>query len=250
MMKRVLVYAIAVIILLSIVLIANFVSNSFESNQILQQQYESEQSSILRSEVEQSESLQAESEAEQSSILQSEVEQHAKLQIEAELHVKSEYESISQRFEEKSEQFDRFAKKFISVYEEFGYELFDNSYGFENAGGKPGERLEYESNIDTLDNMDYIRYVPDSKGYSYILFYLPSFVDTYEYCDIHEEYHYFTKRFLLVYIPDAHMDDESIVAIHEEIFNDGDLQRIKDNLFLTIFLEYPCIELEEGYIEY
>jgi hypothetical protein len=232
-MKKIILFTIIVIILFSIALIIDFISISFDSKQIVQQQYVAEQNTILQSEVEQSAKIK--SETKQSEKLQQEADQNAKLQAEAEKIEEYEYKMICKDIEDKYDQIESISKTLISVYKEFGYdEVAVNDY-FSNSDNDE-VLYEYRSNIESLEFLCYFRCI-QNDGYTYVGFDYPAGTALFEYCDLHSEYHNFGKRYCLIYIPDEHLDEESI-AILNESFN-RTLQNVKDNLFTIWFLEDP-----------
>jgi hypothetical protein len=238
-MKKIMFLAIILITLLSVVLITNTLYKLSEAKQIAQKQYEAEQSAILQSEAEQNAKLQ--SEAEQSAKVQAEAEQHAKLQAEAEKIEKYEYEMICQHIEEASEELKSFSKKFLSVYNEYGFDYFDVNYGFLKRGNSD-EQLEYKSNIDILEIMDMIGVAHGTPSNfvveEFVFLEYPARTKVYKYCHIHSEYHYFEKWYCIFYIPDQYLNDESIAALNE--FYDGTIQHVKDNLFTWWYWGSPC----------
>jgi hypothetical protein len=242
-MKKTKIIAIVAIVLFSIALGTFVFIKSHQSEQIAQQQYEAEQSSILQSKVEESAKLQSEAEqseklqqeADQNEQLQREAEQNTRLQAEAVQQEKLDYEEMCQHIEDISDKLESVSKLLISVNKEFGYDrdaVLNSFYNNENSE----EWLEYKSLIEPLRFMREILFV-QNKGYTYVSFYYPVLTTSYEYCEIHSEYHYFSKEYYIIYIPDEYMDEASIDGLN--VFFNGTMQKIKDNLFIVWFWYMP-----------
>jgi hypothetical protein len=242
-MKRILIFTIIAIALLSVVLIAIAMNKSYQAEQIAQQQYEAEQSAKIQAEIEQSERLQEEAEqsekqqqeADQNEQLQREAEQNTRLRAEAAQQEKLDYEEMCQYIEDISEQLESVSKLLISVNKEFGYDEDAVSNGFYNNENSE-EWLEYKSLIEPLRFMRDILFV-QNKGYTYVCFYYPTLTTSYEYCEIHSEYHYFGKEYYIIYIPDEYTDEASIDDLND--FFNGTMQKIADNLFTVWFWSIP-----------
>jgi hypothetical protein len=142
---------------------------------------------------------------------------------------------MCQNIEENSDYYIEFSKKFISVFEEFGFYWFRNEWGFyEPPGGS--ERLEFEINSELLGYESYIR---NYGEYSYVELEYPYLIEIFLYCNKHDEYHYFYNKYVVIYIPDEYMNEETIDIINTKHFHSG-LRNIKDNLFVAFRLEIPC----------
>jgi hypothetical protein len=201
-----------------------------------------EQKAKLQSEAKQSSKLQYESE--KSSKLQSRVEERAQLQYEAEQNEKLQYEFeqkaildyelMCKNIEENSDYYIEFSEKFISLYEEFGYDTYKIDRGFYELYN-PNELFEYEFDSDLLGYESHIR---NYERYSYVELEYPDTIDGYAYCNKHDEYHYFYNKYMVIYIPDEYMNKETIDIIMTTKLRD--LKHIKDNLFVAFRLENPC----------
>jgi hypothetical protein len=231
-MKRIIISAILVIVLLSVVLVTIAMNKTSEV----------EQSTILHSEVEQNEKLQ--SEAEQSTKLQSEAEQSEKLQQEFEQDKKRQYlpeerdelQNLSQKYEQvqyelicltiekNSDYYKSFSEKCIFEFEENGYaENFAVGDLFNLE--KIEDKLEDEYNTDLLSghmiihNIEGIILVQLQYAVSIEVYYFSDgFVDPLSYdCSV-------------IYVPDEYMNEESIAALKTRI---DSLENIKDNLFIV-----------------
>jgi flagellar motility protein MotE (MotC chaperone) len=243
LMKKVIIFAIIVIVLLCVVAIIITMNKSHEAERITQQQYDAEKSEKLHFEVERSANLQ--SEADQNEQLQREAELNTKLQAEAEANIKlqHEYEQqekldyglMCQHIEDNNDKIESVAKKLISVYEEFDYDRAAVNNGFfrnDNAEGL----LEFNTNIDSL-YLDRHFGCSQNNGYSFAFFEFPGYFEVFEYCNLHSKYHYFSKRYYIIYIPDEYLDESSIASLNESY--NGTLRNVKDNLFTMWILEDP-----------
>jgi hypothetical protein len=158
----------------------------------------------------------SEYEREQIKILQKEADQNTKLQ----------YELICQTIVENSDYYINFSKKFISVYEEFGYTKYNAGYDFFWLNNID-ERLEYESNNDLLGNESKIR---NEIGIRYVELVYPKYAEVFNYS--HEYTVHQIYNCLIIYIPDEYMDEELINTLNKEIYGTT-LEKLKDNLFVA-----------------
>jgi hypothetical protein len=141
-----------------------------------------------------------------------------------EKNAKIQYELMCQNIKENSEYYEDFSKKFISVYEEFGYDRYDTDCGFYEKH-LTEERLEYESNKNLIGYESRILY---HKGICYIVLHYPDRIKKFNY---NSEYYYYDS-YAVVYIPDEFMDEVSIETLNIEVYS-GTLKNIKDNLFVA-----------------
>jgi hypothetical protein len=158
--------------------------------------------------------------------LEYEAEERIKLQEEADQEEKLQYELMLQTIKDNSDYYVTFSEKFISVYEEFGYNEFHSVYGFYDAFKLDG-RLEYDLNSDLVIYESHIRI---EEGIRYVEIAYPVNVGGFNYTqDFVEQYFY---DYWIIYIPDEYIDEESITELLTEIY-DITLVNVKDNLFVA-----------------
>jgi hypothetical protein len=212
-MKKTIVFAVITIVLFSVILITDILSNSSEAE--------------LNANIQ--------PKAEQSVMQQDKDKQNAELQYETEQNAKMQYELMCKNIEENSDYYENFSKKFISVFKEYGYDKFDTDCGFFEKH-LTEERLEYDFDSDLVGRQSSIL---NHKGISYIIIDYPERIEGFNYCNKHSEYHYYYDYYVVVYILDGNMDEASIDILNEEVYAET-LKNIKDNLFVAWRWEPRC----------
>jgi hypothetical protein len=151
-----------------------------------------------------------------------------KLTFEAEQNEILQYELMCKNIAENSDYYENFSKEFISVYEEFGYDKYDNNYGFYEKYAIE-ERLVYESNSDLIGNESHIR---NEIGIIYVQIEYPFGIAVFDYLSVDGNARYLYKRYNVVYIPDEYINEELIATLNTENHH-GSLRNVKDNLFIA-----------------
>jgi hypothetical protein len=157
-----------------------------------------------------------------------ESEKRSKLQDEANKNSELQYELMLQTIKDNSDYYVNFSKEFISLYEEFDYDKYDNNYGFYEKYAIE-ERLEYESNSDLIGNESYIR---NEIGIIYVQLEYPDRIAVFDDLSDDGKAQYLYQKYCVVYIPDEYVNKESIATLNTKIHY-GSLRNVKDNLFIA-----------------
>jgi hypothetical protein len=186
---------------------------NYKYDQIEKSIYEAE----LRkaNEVKQKEKL--EYEAEQRRILQEEADQNTKLQ----------YELMCQNIIENSDYYESFSRRFLTDFEKCIY--FENSpLDYSYWLYEIYDRRDHELNSDLLRDDCYIKLF---KGFRFVELEYPYVITAYEYLP-NSIINYYYKSYMIIYIPDEYMDEESLNTISVDFYY-SNLTSIVDNLFIV-----------------
>jgi hypothetical protein len=202
-MKKIIIFAIIVIVLLNTILVVNQLIKSHKTEQYEKWKYEAELNAIIKYEGEEIKALQNAS------------NQYEKLQYELMCHI----------IEENSEYYENFSKKFINEFEKYGYDEYYESNGRFSLG-KIQSKLENEINRVLLG---YDCYINNEIGITFVTLKYPVSIKVFGFSNGSTRLD--SYECTIFYIPDEYMNEETIAALNTNVYYNS-LEHIKDNLFI------------------
>jgi aspartyl/asparaginyl-tRNA synthetase len=202
-MKKFIVFAIIVIVLLNSVLAADALIKSHKAEQRAQTQFEIEQHEKLSYEVTKLEALQNAS------------DQYEELQ----------YKLMCQIIEENSDYYESFSKKCIFEFKEYEDDEFYAINGFFDLYTIINNKLDNEF------NRDLVRYdcrIYNVKGIIFVVLGYPVSIKDFYFSS--DSIHLYSYDCSIIYIPDEFMNEESITTVKTELRLP--IENIKGNLFV------------------
>jgi hypothetical protein len=225
-MKRIMIFAIIAILLLIVVLIPIAMNKSYQAEQIAQQQYETELNAKLQSQAEQIAKLQAE--VEQSEKNQFTNEDHMKLQNILDKYEEAQYRVMCLTIEKNSDYLERFSKKCLFKFEEYGYDVnFGKGDIFDLR--RIEDIFDVDFNIELLRKRSFIRNV---RGVIVVQLEYAGSIEFYYSSDFTNPSSYDCS---VIYVPDEYLNEESIEILQSAL---DSLEHITDNLFVAKHSRY------------